>query len=138
MADTSITASAVVPSAAAVIEKGIAGATIAAGETVYRDSTTALFQLADGNDATKMPVKGIAVNSASAGQPLSVVKEDPALTIGTHGVALGTPLFQSPNAGKVCPFADLAAGNLTTPLMVVRSTTTVAFGIIGGFTAIPA
>jgi hypothetical protein len=139
MADLSITPSAVVRSSAAQVQSGVAGATIAAGETVFQDTADGnKFKLADGNDSTKMPVHGIAANSASNGQPLVVILNDPALTIGTHSAALGTPFFQSATPGKVCPFADLAAGNLTTFIFTALTTTTVAFrqGTPGG--AIPA
>lgn len=140
MANLSITASAVVPSSGATrINGGTAGETIAAGETVFQDTTDGnKWKLADGNDVAKMPVGGIAINSASAGQPIAVCTADPALTIGTHGVALGTPYFQSATPGKVCPLADLASGNQTTCLLITLTTTTVRFGLLGPGGAIPA
>lgn len=140
MADLSITPSAVIPSMGAQrISNATAGATIAAGELVYQDTTDGnKFKLSDGNDANKLPVTGIAINSASAGQPISVVTYDPALTIGAHGQALGTPFFQSATPGKVCPFADLAAGNFVTCTFIILSTTTVYFKPCGPGGAIPA
>lgn len=138
-ADLSITASAVVPSSQAQKQSGTAGATIAAGETVYQDTADGnKYKLADGNNTLAMPVVGMAINSASAGQPITILLSDPALTIGTHGVALGTPFFQSANAGKVCPFADLAEANQTTAIFIILTTTTVNFRPLGPGGAIPA
>lgn len=134
MADLTITASAVKKSTDGQINTGFAGETIAAGETVYFDSSLNQYLKADGNVSGKMPVVGIAWNSASLEQPITVIFVDPELTIGTHGIAIGTPLFQSATPGKLCPLADLTTGNQATALMVVKTTTTVAFGIITGGT----
>lgn len=137
-ADLSITASSVVPSAQANKANGTAGDTIAAGETVFQDATDGnKFKKADGNDSTKMPVYGMAINSASNGQPITVLLSDPNLTIGSHGQALGTPFFQSATAGKVCPLADVATGNQTTAILVILTSTTVVFKPLGPGGAVP-
>lgn len=132
MADLTISASAVVRSTSALTINGNAGETIAAGETVYLNETDGKYYLADGNDTDKMPVAGIANNSASNNQPIVIIQQDPDLTIGAHGATVGDAFFQSANAGKVCPLADLAAGNQATSLMVVKTSTAVSFGIITG------
>jgi len=132
MADLSITAGSVVPSTAATKIVGKAGAAVNGGQTVYLDTATSTYKLADGNDATKLPVAGIAGNTAGIGQILQIIISDPALTIGTHGLGLGIPMFQSANPGGVCPFADLSTANQTTCLMVTNTATVVSFGIIGG------
>jgi len=132
MADLSITATAVVPSSSAVKFYAKLGEAANGGQTVYLDSATNTYKLADGNDSTKMPVAGILCGSGGTGQTVQAVSSDPGLTIGTHGLGLGIPLFQSATAGGVCPFADISTGNKTTCLMVTNTTTTVSFGIIGG------
>lgn len=137
MANLSITATAVVPSTSAVKLNGKAGETVAAGEIVYLTSTSNTYSLADANDNTKLPAAGIAGNSAGTGQALQVIVSDPSLTIGTHGVALGTPYFLSATPGKVCPLADLTTGDYTTAVFITKTTTTVAFGILAGGAAIP-
>jgi hypothetical protein len=137
MANLSITANSVVPSTSAVKLNGKAGEAIAAGEIVYLTSTSNTYSLADANDNTKLPAAGIAGNSAGTGQALQVIVSDPSLTIGTHGVALGTPYFLSRTAGKACPLADLTTGDYTTAVFITKTTTTVAFGILAGGAAIP-
>jgi hypothetical protein len=132
MSDLSITATSVVPSTSAVKFLAKLGATCNGGQTVYLDTSTNTYKLADGNDATKMPVAGILCGSGGSGQTVQAVSSDPNLTIGTHGLGLGIPMFQSATAGGICPAADLSTGNLTTCLMVTNTTTTVSFGIIGG------
>ncbi len=132
MADLSITPGSVVPSNAAQKLNGIAGAAISAGQLIYRDTTTSTYKLADANDATKLPVAGIATNTAGIGQQLQYITADPALVIGTHGLGLGIPMFASATAGGICPEADLATGNQTTCVFVTNTATAVSFGIIGG------
>jgi len=132
MADLSITAGSVVPSALAVKLNGKAGAAVNGGQTVFLDTATATYKLADGNDATKLPVAGIAGNTAGIGQNLQVITSDPNLAIGTHSLGLGIPHFQSATPGMLCPLADISTANQTTCLFVTNTTTTVSFGIIGG------
>ena len=74
MADISITAANVVAGANARTLDGIAGATITAGQLVYRDSVTGKYLLSDADSATvaARSVDGIALNSASLNQPLGV------------------------------------------------------------------
>jgi Uncharacterized conserved protein (DUF2190) len=132
MADISITASDVLQSSGTPTTKGIAGEAIAAGETVYQNDDGKLYR-ADGNDSTKLPVAGIAVNSApGAGQPFNYAVTDDSLTIGAHGLGNGIPLFQSANPGKICQLADVGTGNLTTCVGVTNSTTKITFGVLGG------
>ncbi len=132
MADVTIAASSVLATSTAPKRAILAGEAVTAGETVYRNSDGKRYK-ADGNDSSKMPVEGMALNSTSAaGQPLEIVTEDDNLTIGTHGLGTGIPIFQSANAGKVCPFADVGAGNLTTCIGVTNSATAIAFKPVGG------
>ncbi|MEA3210991.1 MAG: hypothetical protein QOE70_4048 [Chthoniobacter sp.] len=87
--------------------RGTAGATIAAGDLIYRDANK-LLQLSDANGAVAAQnVDGIAVSSGAAGQPVNYVTDDPELATGA-GVA-GTPYFLSGTPGKMCELADLAA-----------------------------
>lgn len=132
MADLSITAGNVVPSTTAQKLNGKAGAAINAGQIVYLDSSTSSYKLADGNDPIKLPAVGIAGNTAGIGQQVQVITADPNLTIGTHSLGLGIPMFLSANPGMICPFGDLSTGNQTTCVFVTNTATTVSFGIIGG------
>ena len=111
MTDISITAANVIKGSDAVVEHGTAGATITAGQVVYRDATTKEYLLADadsGTDAAKAP-RGIALNGASDGQPLAIAKSGD-ITIGGTLTA-GTAYYLSPEAGGIAPLADVASGD---------------------------
>lgn len=131
MADITITAASVVPSSGATKIPGTAGATIAAGELVYKDAADSKYKLADGNSGTSgvRAVEGIAANSASAGQPISIITNDPDLAVGTHGVTIGEPLFLSNTPGKIMPYADIAAGNYTACVAMAKTSTTISFKV---------
>jgi hypothetical protein len=126
MADLTITAANVAAGATATKETGTAGASITAGQVVYKDSTDAgKFKLADCDSATaavRSPY-GIALHAASSGQPLTVLKEGP-ITIGAT-VAASVAYYLSPNAGGICPVADLASGDYATIIGLGTSTTVI-------------
>lgn len=114
MTDISVTASNVVGGAGAPTKTGTAGATIAAGDVVYLDTTTTgKWQLAD-SDAASAAARGgtantgIALNSAAANQPLVVQTSGP-ITLGSVLTA-GTAYYLSGTAGKICPLADVSGG----------------------------
>lgn len=129
MANLSITPSNVVPGAtAATVHYNppnlVAGEAIAAGEVVCLLASDGKAYKADANDADKRNVIGIAGNSAAAaGQRVDVISQAAALPIGTHGVAVGIPYFLSATAGKLCPLADLASGDLPVLCAYITSST---------------
>jgi len=112
MTDIVITAANVVPGDGAVVYSGTAGATITQGQALYKEAASGTYKLADSNAATaeaRTPV-GIALNAASAGQPISFQKSGP-ITIGgtlTPGVAY---YLSAANAGGICAVADLTTGD---------------------------
>lgn len=120
MADLSITAASVVAGANAQIARGTAGATITAGQPVYKDANEK-FQLADCNSATAAArvAYGIALNGASDGQPLAVIKEGD-LTLGAVLTA-GVAYYLSATAGGICPVADLVSGDYPCLLGMAKS-----------------
>ena len=121
MADVTITAASVVPGANAIEQYGKAGATITAGQVVYKDSSN-LIQLADNNvSATEAAAVGIAANGASLNQPITYYSLDDDLTIGGTVVA-GTSYVLSSTAGGIAPAADLASGNYITLIGVAKTT----------------
>lgn len=123
MADLSITAASVLAGATAKRKLGTAGATITAGKVVYLDESDSEYKLADCDSATaavRSP-DGIALNGAADGQPLVVLEEGP-ITIGATLTA-GTTYYLSPNAGGICPLADVLAGDYPVIIGIATSTT---------------
>ena len=107
-ADITVIASAVVPSSNAVYKYATAGATIAAGQLCYLDTADldangiGKAKLSDANGAAALRVvDGIAVSSASAGQPVVIVTYDPALVIAASGLTANQILVSSATAGGI-------------------------------------
>lgn len=104
MADISITAASVLASATAVIRREYtAGATITAGQLVYLNASNQ-WVLADANAAATgngiTDLRGIALNGASSGQPLSVCVEDSDFTPGGT-LTNGSAVYGSNTAGGI-------------------------------------
>lgn len=127
MADISVTAANVVAGGNATVEYGgKAGATITAGQVVYKEAATGQFKLTDTDSATA-EVKnayGIALNGASAGQSIAVCTAGP-ITIGGTLVA-GVAYYASNAAGGICPAADLATEHV---VFLGLSTTTAVLNL---------
>lgn len=138
MADISVTAANVLPSASAIIRSGIAGATITQGQTLYIDSANNyVLKLADSDGvALVATVAGIAINAASAGQKVSYVVSDSAFVIGATILA-GDDVWLSDTPGGITKTrAELEAGDYIVHLGVMTSTTTMNLNItIGGVVA---
>lgn len=126
MADLSITASAVLPDADATVENGTAGATITAGQRVYLDTATGRYELADADAATTLErrTRGIALNGASDGQPLRILRAGD-LTVNAVLTA-GVTYYGSPTPGGICPRADVLTGDYVEIVGVAKSTTVLA------------
>lgn len=134
MADITINPASVVPSSASSTAHvqtpiSISGEPISAGESVCLVAADQKFWRADANDPAKQDVKGVAGNtSAAAGQRVDVISQTPAIEVGAHGQAVGTPLFQSSTPGKLCPYADLSSGAL--PVLIAYAVTATALQIV--------
>lgn len=124
MADITITAASVLPGTNSTWEWGTAGATITQGKALYFDATVNKWKLADNDDASatvRMSSKGgIALNAASDGQPLAVLRAG-SITIGATLTA-GAPYYLSATAGGICPAADLVTGKTVVLLGMATST----------------
>jgi len=134
MADISITASAVVPSSAAVIKYTTAGATLTAGQLIYLDvadldaNGIGKAKLSDANGAAALRVvDGMCIGGASAGQPIAYVTYDTALVIAASGLTANTILILSDTPGGVAPSTDLSSGEYLSVIAVVKSATTIFF-----------
>jgi len=123
MTDLVITAANVLSGSGAKITHGTAGATVTAGQTVYRDPTDSKYKLADNNSATAAvrSVDGFALHASLAGQPLAVHESGP-LTVGATMTA-GTVYVLSDTPGGVQPTTDLGSGEYPTILGIATSTT---------------
>ena len=125
MADIAITAANVAPGTGAVINRGTAGATITAGQTLYADAANnGVLKKANAvTSAATAVCVGISVNGASTGQPVNYVSSGNYTVGGT--VAAGAVYIVSPNNdGGIAPVADIGSGTITTVLLIGTSTTT--------------
>lgn len=129
MSDLSITAANVLPGTDAAMKHGWAGETITAGQTVYKKASDGKYYKADNNAGTSeaRTPKGVALNGASAGQPITI-QESGDITIGATLTA-GTAYFQSGTAGGICAAADLTTGMYPTSLGIAKSTTVLDLNI---------
>lgn len=137
MADITITAGNVISGSGSAVETGTANATITAGQPVYRASADSRFGLSDANSATAevRDVYGIALNGASAGQPISVHKSGP-LTIGAT-LVVGGVYTLSRTAGGICPVADLTTGDYVSVIGVATSASVLSVVINNSATVKP-
>ncbi len=129
MADITVTAASVIAGGDATIENGRAGATITAGQVVYKEASSGKFKLTDTNSATA-EVKnayGIALNGASDGQPLAVQKSG-SITIGAT-VTAGTAYYASETPGGIQSAADVGTEAVAF-LGIATSASVIKMGII--------
>ena len=136
MADLTLTAANVLAGSNATTNLGTAGATITAGQVVYFDDTTKTYKLADTDSATaavRSPA-GIALNGASAGQPL-MVQTGGDITLGAVLTA-GVAYYLSGTAGGICPVADVTSGDYPVILGMAKSTSVLAIKIVEAGVAI--
>ncbi len=84
----------------------IAAANIEAGQPVYITSAGKV-DLSDANGAGTAAFRGIALETVSAGQPVSVLRRGELYGYGLSSVAFDAPLYVSNTAGEL---ADAAGG----------------------------
>lgn len=104
---------------------GVAGADITAGQSVYLDSSTNTYKLADSNasQATAQAV-GIATHGALTGQPIRIQGgRGGYLTLGAGAApAVGMIYCVGATAGSIVPSADLTTADYVTILGVGATT----------------
>lgn len=129
MADLVITPANVVAGSDATIEHGRGGATITAGQPVYKEAATKKFKLSDSNGATAEAkrVDGIALNACADNQPLAVHKSGD-LTLNAVLVA-GTAYYLSETPGGIQPAADITTGEAVVQIGLAKSTTVLSVRI---------
>lgn len=128
MSDLSITAANVKAGANAVTIQGVAGATVTAGQVVYRDGADSKFKLGDSDSATAAvkDATGIALHGASDGQPL-MVQTGGEITPGATMVA-GTSYYLSSTPGAIQPVGDLGTEDVIL-IGIAKSATVLALKI---------
>lgn len=137
MADIDPVEASVLKSTAGNMSFGTAGATITQGQSCYLDGATTTYKLADSNsgsvgDAIRAGLF-IALCAASAGQPIVVLTEDPALDLGIVLTSGATAYLSNTAGGITVTYADIASGSTVVQLGVVNTSGTLYFKpIIGG------
>lgn len=129
MSDLSITAASVVAGSNSNTVTGTLGATVTAGQVVYKDDSDGHWKLADNNSATaavRVP-QGIALNGGASGQPVRVLVSGD-ITIGATLTA-GVVYYLSDTPGGICPVADLASGEYPASIGIATSTTVLKVNI---------
>jgi len=111
MADISVTA-ANVKLVSGPTEQAIAGATITAGQVLYKEAATKKMKLSDNDNATAeiRGIAGIALHAALADQPIVFAKPGAVVDFGAVFTA-GVEYYVSGTAGGICPRADVTTGD---------------------------
>lgn len=124
MAAYTVTPASVLKGSSAKTDSGTAGETITAGMAVYKKAADSKWYKSDANAASPAnTVDGIALNGASAGQPLDVVVSDTDFTVGATLTAGDVIVVGGTAAGDLAPVADLASGWYPLVVGVATSTT---------------
>lgn len=125
------TAANVVVYGSPAIVHGTAGGTITAGMPIYKDASDSnKYKAARANAATTALCFGIALNGASAGQPLAVLRAaDSVINLGATVAAGIVYCVSDAVAGQIVPSADLGSGDYTSVLGIGINTTHVQLNI---------
>jgi hypothetical protein len=127
----------VLKSASANSLAGKAGEAIVAGDVLYKHADGTM-RLADANaTALTAVVKGIALNSAAAGQPVDFVAADTSLTVGAASVEVGGIYVLAPTPGKMRLIEEAQAGDRISIVGVGVSATALHVGIVNTAAVIP-
>lgn len=111
MADLSITAASVVHTSGPS-DHGTAGATITAGQGLYKDASDSnKLKLAQSDGtAAEADAVGVALHAALSGQPIRYATTGAVLNIGAT-TSKTAPYVVSTAAGGIAPLADLTSGH---------------------------
>lgn len=110
MADLSITAANVKKGTTGEIKRATAGATITAGQVLYKDTSDSnKFKLADvTTSSATATVAGVALNNAAASQPVNYVDAG-TLDLGATLTVGSTYVLSA--SGAIAPIGDLASSD---------------------------
>lgn len=135
MADLNPTEASVLAAAGSSIGTGTSGATITQGQAIYLDTSDNTYKLADDGAASTALVAGIALNVASASQPIDFIKAG-TLSFGSAITTAGAPYFLSTTAGALMDTIP-ASGNQSVLIGIGLGTTSMQVGINNSQVAIP-
>ena len=135
MPDIVITPANVIKGAGAGIAIGTAGATITAGQAVALNNSNQ-YILAQANLVNTAAVVGIALDGASAGQPLEILTSG-SITIGGTVVSGQVYVLAADNPGAIAPVTDLVTGNYTSVIGVANSSSVILVGIVNSMVTHP-
>lgn len=96
---------------------GPAGATIAAGQPVYLNTTTMKYVLTDADTDAESEFAGIAMSDGVNGRDMLIAPPGAVINWGATLTA-GTIYVLSTTAGGVAPWADLATGDYVVVLCI--------------------
>lgn len=131
MANLTQTAANVSVASGAVVRTDTAGATIVAGNPIYKDSSTSTMKLSRANAVGTALCNGIAINSASSGQPVSYVESTSVgINLGATLVLGETYVVSDSAAGAIMPVGDLGTGDYPVILGTAISTSLLKLSII--------
>ena len=138
MVDFTVTKANVLASGQATTERGIAGVTITAGQSVYKEAATGLFKLQDVDSATveARSFYGIALHDTLANAPLVVVRADPSFTPGFTST-VGARVYGSATAGGIAPEADVTTGKMVSLLGIMTTTTKMILNPVNSGVLVP-
>lgn len=121
MANLSVTAANVLTAIAQLgldgssTDVGIYGATVTAGQPLYRDTLASFkLKLALATSATTAVLWGISLNGGGDGQPAVVLRRGLYNPGGT--VVVGMAYYLSATSGAIAPYADLVTGNFVSAI----------------------
>lgn len=119
MADLAITASEVEPGLAAKTDTGNAGATLTAGQSVFRDADDLnRIKLADNGEREKAAAVGVTLHAALADQPIKFQRGGTLKLGASAAPAIGVIYVVGSTPGSIAPVADLAVHEFCTMLGV--------------------
>jgi hypothetical protein len=129
MADVNFTAASIIKGANAIVESGIAGETITAGQAVYLKAADTRYWIADcTTSAATAAAAGYALNGAAAGQPLDVQTAGD-MTCDNLSLAVAGAVYVLSAAGETAPHGDLAASDYITIMGAALSTTSLRLSV---------
>lgn len=108
----------------AIVQGGVAGEAIKAGQPVYLDSASSRYKLARANAESTDDVAGVTINNSQDGQRMDFVVAG-RLIVNAVVVPGEVYALSAAAAGGIAPVGDLIAGDFVTVLGIGINTTAI-------------